>query len=208
MWFSDWRSFELLKSHCFYSWTLLPQKDQRKLDSLRYNSFKEIPYVIFLSCGSFYVTLVNQTVIALGLFSWRPVSQIQPSIIFIAFRLKLMKLLCDQRRVQHSVVVFGAELEVKSIVESGTPFLIVSNLIISKERLMVKNKPSRKSDREVSWTDAAHFIITSSYNEIKLSAEISENCNWSSICRTKIEVYTVLSFFLIFCILVMDRWME
>lgn len=101
------------------------QKDQRKLDSLRYNSFKEIPYVIFLSCGSFYVKLANQTVLALGLFSWWPVSQIQPSIIFIAFQLKLMKLLCDQRLVQYSVVVFGAELEVKSIVQSGAPVLIV-----------------------------------------------------------------------------------
>lgn len=141
------KSFELSKSHCFYSWILFPHKDQRKLDSLCYNSFKEIPYVIFLSCRSFYVKLVNQTVLALGLFSWRPVSQIQPSITFIAFRLKLMKLLCDQRRVQHSVVIFGAELE--SIVQSGAPVLIVSYIndkcvLFSKETLMVKNKPSKE----------------------------------------------------------------
>lgn len=123
---SDWRSFELSKLHC---WTLPPQKFKKNWISCVITPLKRTHLWFFFLAESFYVKLVKQTALPSGLFSCRPVSQIQPSVIFIAFRLILMKLLCDQRRVQHSVLACGAELEVKSIVQSCAPFLIVSILI-------------------------------------------------------------------------------
>lgn len=101
-------------------------KDEEKSDSLCYNYFKEIPFVICLSHRIFLRYISEPNSVSLGALQLAACGPNQPPVIFIAPWLILMKLLCDQRRVQCSVVVFGAELEVKSMVQTGASFLIAS----------------------------------------------------------------------------------